>query len=105
MIPRHISMPFYKSARWKKCRAGYIKSVGGLCERCLIDNKIVKGYIVHHIKYITPSNIDDPDITLNWENLEFCCIDCHNKEHFGKDTVIRDDVTFDKEGNLIRKSD
>ena len=39
---------FYASARWKKCRAGYIKFRrtidGGLCEEC----RDKPGYIVHH---------------------------------------------------------
>lgn len=101
MIPRHISMPFYKSARWKKCRAGYIKSVGGLCERCLINNKIVKGYIVHHKEYLTEETINVPEVSLSWSNLEYLCFDCHNKEHFQKESVLNDDVMFDDEGNLL----
>ena len=73
---------FYKTSAWLKCRDGYIKSVGGLCERCLKNNKIVPGYIVHHKIRLDGWNINDPSITLNWDNLEYLCIDCHNKEHF-----------------------
>lgn len=40
------------------------------------------GYIVHHKHYIDMSNIWDTDITLDFNNLELLCIDCHNKEHF-----------------------
>lgn len=101
MIPRHISQPFYKSARWKKCRAGYIKSVGGLCERCLINNKIVKGYIVHHKEYLTEETINVPEVSLSWSNLEYLCFDCHNAEHFRKESIVNDDVMFDGEGNLL----
>ena len=77
---------FYKTTAWKNCRAAYIKSVGGLCERCLAEGKIVPGYIVHHKCYINPLNVNDPAITLNFDNLEYLCHDCHNKEHF-KDRV------------------
>lgn len=81
-IMKDYARAFYKSKEWQKCRAGYIKSVGGLCERCLKRGLIVPGYIVHHICYLTPENIQDTSITLNWDNLEYLCHDCHNKEHF-----------------------
>ncbi|WP_341873041.1 HNH endonuclease [Enterococcus faecalis] len=104
MIPRHISQPFYKSKVWRKCREGYIKSVGGLCERCIKNNKIVQGYIVHHKKHLTEETIHDPMISLSWNNLEYLCLDCHNKEHFEKEKLINDDVMFDCDGNLIPRS-
>lgn len=73
---------FYKTSAWLKCRAAYIKSVGGLCERCLARGEIKPGYIVHHKVHLNPWNITDTSITLNWDNLEYLCLDCHNKEHF-----------------------
>lgn len=39
------------------------------------------GEIVHHKNYITTSNIYEPEITINFNNLELLCLDCHNKEH------------------------
>lgn len=75
MIPRRISQPFYKSKAWRNCRAGYIKSVGGLCERCIKKNKIVKGYIVHHKQHLTEETIHDPDVSLAWSNLEYLLFD------------------------------
>ena len=41
-------------------------------------------------------------ITLNEDNLEGLCIDCHNTEHFKVDS-LRNDVMFDEDGNLILK--
>lgn len=79
---RSIDSSFYKTAAWKKCRAGYIKSVGGLCERCLAKGLIVPGYIVHHKIHLTQDNVMDPSITLNYDNLEYLCFDCHQQEHF-----------------------
>lgn len=79
---KEYAKAFYKSTQWQQCRASYIKSVGGLCERCLAEGKIVPGYIVHHKCYLTPENIKEPSITLNFDNLEYLCKDCHNKEHF-----------------------
>lgn len=86
---------FYKTAAWLKCRAAYIKYVGGLCERCLAEGKIVPGYIVHHKCYLTPENITDPSITLNFDNLEYLCHDCHNKEHFKDEYTKRYKISSD----------
>lgn len=80
---RSIDVGFYKSGAWKRCRAEYIKKVGGLCERCLAKGLIVPGYIVHHKIPLTPDNINDPSVSLSFDNLEYLCQDCHNKEHFG----------------------
>ena len=72
---------FYGSRVWKKCREEYKKSVGGLCERCLKNGLVEAGYIVHHKAYIDASNITDPKILLNFDNLELLCMNCHNAEH------------------------
>lgn len=61
-----------------------MRSAGGLCERCLKRGLIVPGEIVHHKIYITPANVDNPSITLNPENLELVCRDCHAEEHAGR---------------------
>lgn len=83
---------FYKSKAWQKTRQSYIVYRSGKCERC--DNA---GVIVHHKTYITAGNIHDPDITLNFNNLELLCRECHNKEHFKEEISYK----FDEEGNLI----
>lgn len=72
---------FYKSKTWQACRAGYAKSVGGLCEKCLARGEIRPGVIVHHKINITPDNIGRPEVTLNCANLELLCRDCHAQEH------------------------
>lgn len=72
---------FYKSKAWKDCRAAYASSKGGLCELCLRDGKYTPGNIVHHKVHLTPTNISDPTVTLNWENLELVCRNCHSAEH------------------------
>lgn len=90
---------FYKSRAWIKCRASYIVSVHGICERCLAP-----GYIVHHKEHINFINIQDPNVTLNHDNLEYLCKTCHNQEHFKKHEAIREGLIFDENGNL-QKSD
>lgn len=78
---KEYASAFYKSKAWQRCRDGYAKSVGYLCERCMRHGIYKHGDIVHHKKYITPENISDPDITLNWDNLELLCRECHAEEH------------------------
>lgn len=88
---------FYKSKAWRECRHAFFVSKYGLCERCGGS-----GLIVHHKIYLTPDNINDPSISLNWDNLELLCQDCHNKEHFAKFSPTRDDLVFDDQGNLVQ---
>ena len=39
------------------------------------------GEIVHHKIELTPDNIHNPDITLNFDNLQLLCRDCHAAVH------------------------
>lgn len=81
-MAKDYAKAFYKSAAWEKCRAGYISYVGGLCERCLAKGYYNAGVIVHHKIHLTPDNIEIPEITLSYNNLELLCLECHNREHF-----------------------
>ncbi len=92
---------FYSSKAWQKCRAAYKKSVGGLCEICLAKGMIVPAEIVHHKIELTPENINDPTITLNWSNL--CCL-CreHHAEVHNKYTKR---YTIDDTGHVISRAD
>lgn len=72
---------FYSSQDWKKCRAAYISTRSGLCERCLKEGKIVPAREVHHKVRLTDKNINDPSVALNFDNLEALCFECHDKEH------------------------
>lgn len=86
---RSINRSFYKSAAWLKTRDSYMKSQGGLCERCRKDGILTPAEIVHHKIYLTEDNYKDPSVSLNWDNLEALCLDCHNREHFGEQTDRR----------------
>ncbi len=72
---------FYRSQAWKVTRKAYLHHVGGLCERCLSRGLIVPAEVVHHKTHLSPENIDDENITLNWKNLEALCRTCHAEEH------------------------
>lgn len=75
---------FYKSFAWKKCKEAYLNSVGRLCERCAANGKIVPAEQVHHKVRLTPENINDPGVTLSFDNLEALCMECHQQEHKGR---------------------
>lgn len=93
---------FYKSAAWQKCRRSYIANVFGLCEHCSAAGRTRPGYIVDHIIELTPENINNPDITLNHENLQYLCLECHNRKTFRKIGPTRDGLRFDENGNLVK---
>ena len=99
-MAQDFSKSFYQSTQWQDCRRAYIARVHGMCEHCLSKGKYNPGYIVHHKVTLTPGNINDPNITLNHEQLEYVCLDCHNEEHYGT-PVTRDDVMFDSNGDVI----
>lgn len=88
---------FYLSGAWRSCREAYLKKVGGLCERCLKKGLYTPAEVVHHRRHITPQNIKDPNITLNFENLEALCWSCHELEHKGKQRRY----TVDAEGHVV----
>lgn len=75
------ALPFYSTAAWVNCRTAYAKSRAHLCERCLAKGIIKTGEIVHHIIELTPDNINDPQITVNWDNLMLVCRECHADIH------------------------
>lgn len=102
-MAREFSRSFYNSKAWIKCREAYRQSVNGLCERHLANGKYVIGVEVHHKIHLTPENINNPEITLSWDNLELLCESCHSKEHMSKYSPLRDDVMFDENGDLVRK--
>ena len=72
---------FYGSAQWKKCRKAYIQYRRGMCERCLGKGIITMGTEVHHKIRLTPDNVNDASVSLNWDNLELLCKQCHDEAH------------------------
>lgn len=100
-MSRDFAKSFYDSATWRKCRKGFIDSRiridGGLCQIC--HERL--GYIVHHRIELTPENISDPDISLNWRNFQYVCFECHNK--FDGIFVPKSRIEFDDDGNVIER--
>ena len=84
-------------------RDAYFSYRCGLCERCGEAGKIV-----HHKIHLTPENIHDPRVTLNFKNLELLCYDCHSKEHeaerlhreMKREHAAKSRYTVDRDGTI-----
>lgn len=87
---------FYNSKAWIKCRNSFMESKYYVCEIC---NGIAT--ICHHKEHLTPENINDPNVTLNWDNLQAVCHECHNKIH-GNTNITREGLIFNDKGELIQ---
>ena len=94
---RDFAKEFYQSKAWRETRAYVFKRDFGLCVRCGKP-----GEIVHHKRYLTPDNIDDPSVSLNEDNLETLCRECHTLEHEGELPTDRA-LTFDENGDLVER--
>ena len=87
---------FYNSKAWISTRNAYYNSVYGLCEHCSRA-----GLEVHHKIKLTPNNIRNPIITLNYNNLILLCHDCHMAEH--SNSAVPSGFVFDGDGNLAKR--
>lgn len=95
-MAKDYSRAFYNGAKWKRTQAAFMASKNYVCERCGSPAKIV-----HHKTYLNPGNINDPSISLSWDNLEALCQECHNREHMGSEATA-DGLRFDQYGNLVK---
>lgn len=99
-MAREFARKFYRSTAWLKCREAVFKRDFGLCVKCG-----AAGEEVHHKEHITPKNINNPNITLNANNLETLCKDCHHKAHgrnqFTEHNEVEEGLMFDSSGNLV----
>ena len=103
---------FYNSKLWRKVRLNVWRKQNLLCASCglpvyvdklsdyIPKEKRRKG-IIHHIEHLTEQNFLNPSISLDESNLVGLCLSCHNAIH--GEQPIREDLTFDEEGNLVKK--
>lgn len=80
-MSKGISKQFYASKEWRQLRDSLIIKRNMTCEKCnghFIDTSNLIG---HHKEELNENNINNPDVTLNEDNIEIICFDCHNKEH------------------------
>ena len=95
IMAKAFAKKFYNSSAWIKTSKAYASSKFYVCERC---GRPVKKYVVHHKKHLTPENISDPFVALNWDNLQLLCLECHNIEHGYKKYRK---VLFDERGQVV----
>lgn len=79
VMARDFAKSFYRSKEWQQTREYILKRDYYLCVRC---GKPAEE--VHHKQHLSPENIGDIKITLNPDNLESLCRDCHFEEHRGE---------------------
>lgn len=80
-MAQEFARKFYSSKQWQDCRNGYAAMRGYLCENCLRKGIYKPGEIVHHRIELTPLNIENPEVSLSWDNLKLVCRECHAEEH------------------------
>lgn len=118
-----MAQPFnrrvYQSRNWKhviadrKNPAGYMnvpillddgRTVPpGMCERCFENGYLVPAEIIHHREHLTPENVDDPEATYGFDNLQRVCRKCHGKLHGKGGGSLR--MTFDEYGRIVWNDD
>lgn len=102
-MARSIEESFYKTREWKQTSKQYKKSVNGLCEICLSKGFVVPAVIVHHKIHLNKNNVENPNISLSFDNLQAVCLDCHNKIHFGSKPKRRYSFGEDGEMRMIER--
>lgn len=78
---KDFAKDFYFSTSWKGMREYIKKRDQYLCQDCLKKGLFVPAEEVHHIKPLTPQNINDVSITLSEDNLISLCRECHRRRH------------------------
>ena len=106
IMARPFAKSFYKSKEWQAVRSYVLKRDMYLCKKCGEPAEEV-----HHIIHLTPDNITDISISLNPENLDSLCKNCHFDEHKEERIAARcnanktdePEYEFDENGYLVRR--
>lgn len=111
VVAQDWAVAFYHSPAWRRNRRAYLERVIDtpyglvppmMCERCYANGKLVPAKVVHHVIHLTPQNIDDPHVSLSFDNFQRLCQDCHAFVHTGYEPPR---YTFDSDGNLVERED
>lgn len=105
---------FYNSKVWKQVRLNIWRKQHLLCYYCgqpvyidklsdYIPKEKRRRGIVHHIEHLTEENVFDNAISLDESNLVGVCLECHNSKCHNETTSIREGLSFDENGNLIKQ--
>lgn len=94
---------FYNSELWRIARINALKRDGFTCAYCG-----ARATEVHHLIELNDVNIHDPEISLNLNNLQSLCHDCHTRitleEHGIKKMDCDMEYYFDEDGMLQRRT-
>jgi hypothetical protein len=76
-----IIKTFLASEKWINFRMLLISERGNKCQKCgkVIATSI--DIIGHHKIELTPENVHDYNVSLNPNNVDLVCFDCHNQIH------------------------
>ena len=90
---------FYHSQAWRAVRKRALIRDGFTCRICG-----ARATAVDHIQELTPENISDTRISLNLDNLQSLCHDCHTVKTLEDKKIIKPDCArefyFDADGQL-----
>ena len=92
--------PFYSSPQWGDARRAALIRDRFTCQRCG-----ARAEEVHHLTELSPTNINDVNITLNLDNLQSLCHECHSRITKRVEEDCGEGFVFDSEGQLVRKND
>ncbi|GIN86965.1 HNH endonuclease [Heyndrickxia sporothermodurans] len=87
-------IPFYKCKEWRQLRLKAMERDNYECKHCKRNGVVTTRKTIN--KYGKPTKMDvnhikpvrtHPHLALDLDNLEYLCVDCHNKAD-GKDKMI-----------------
>jgi 5-methylcytosine-specific restriction protein A len=90
------AIAFYKSKPWRNVRAQRLHMDMYTC--CDCGGRAEE---VHHIIPLDETNINDPLISLNPDNLMSLCGTCHKKRTMGK-ADVEEGYKFDEAGQVVK---
>lgn len=98
-MAKTFAKKFYQSAVWKTARRRALIRDGFTCRFCG-----ARATEVDHIRELTPANISDVNISLNINNLQSLCHECHTKKTMEDKGVMQLDCDaafyFDENGQI-----
>lgn len=108
-MAREFSRKFYNSKEWIRIRDLAFSRDNGLCQKCLKEKgELIPGDEVHHKIWLRPTNINNPNITLNIDNLVTLCRDCHMSIHKKsrkekRKNIVMNGMYIDEKGQLRKQ--
>lgn len=96
-MAKDFAKKFYQSNNWIKTRDYMMSKYHYMCQQCHER----PAEIVHHIIWLNPTNINDPEITLAEKNLIPVCRECHAMIHEGVQPTV-EGLIFNENGELIK---